>query len=99
MKQASVPCGLISFLFPPYPQGDTKANDITSEDIENESKVSNLPGASAVETDTLKADQLPQVDPICKSLFLSNSLLKSIQSQSTKSLFIYFNEKVYILFF
>ncbi|KAL4022127.1 hypothetical protein IC575_015850 [Cucumis melo] len=44
--------------------GDSKANDITSEDIENESKVSNLPGASTVETDTQKADQLPQVDPI-----------------------------------
>ena len=75
-----------SFLFftvPPYSQGDSKANDITSEDIENESKVSNLPGASTVETDTQKADQLPQVDPICKPLFSSNSFLKnSIQSEN-----------------
>ncbi|XP_022981141.1 CHD3-type chromatin-remodeling factor PICKLE [Cucurbita maxima] len=44
--------------------GDTKANEMTSEDIENESKVSNVPGPSSMETDTQKKDQLPQVEPI-----------------------------------
>lgn len=87
MKPASIPCGLISFLYRPYSQGDSKGNDITSEDIENESKVSNLPGASTVETDTQKADQLPQVDPICKPLFSSNSFLKNRTQSESDGLF------------
>ena len=50
---------------------------MTSEDIENESKVSNVPGPSSMETDTQKKDQLPQVEPICKRLFFNNWLLKN----------------------
>lgn len=68
----------LSFFFAPLSsQGDTKANEMTSEDIDNESKVSNVPGPSSVETDIQKMDQLPQVDPICKPLLLNNSLLQN----------------------